>query len=280
MLSPSNAQHGTEAEINMPRLFHFDLAGDKPQREGFPDATNLHRVLDIFCGTGEWMLATAPAYPQTEVVGIERDTQLLDTAHTQARSKGVSNVNFMQMDPLQKIDLPDNSFDLVNLRFLATIVPRNLWPKLLAESLRLARPGGIIRLTETDLPISNSVAFEHFNGLIASSLYTTHRSFSPDGVSFAITPMLSELLAQAGCTDIQQATSVSNFSAGMATHASVTQALAHTYQLIQPFLSKATGVSGANQEEIITAYQQMLSEMQADSFCATAFYLTVWGKKP
>lgn len=280
MISPSDSQHGTGAEISMPRLFQFDLTGERLPQEGFPGSTNLHSVLDVFCGAGEWVLATAQAYPQTEVVGIELDPQLLDTAHTQARLKRLSNVNFMQMDPLQKIDLPDNSFDLVNLRFLATIVASDSWPQILAECLRLTRPGGCIRLTETDLPISNSVAFEHFNGLIASALYTTQRSFSPDGVSFAITPMLSGLLAQAGCRDIQRTTSVNNFSAGRDTHAAVTQELAHTYQLIQPFLSKANAVRGVHQDEVMKIYQQMLSEMQADSFCAIAFYLTVWGKKP
>lgn len=277
MVSSTDTGHGTEATFTMPRLFQFDLDEDPLQQSGSVDAATPTHVLDVASGAGEWVLAVAQRYPQTHIVGIERDAELINQARAQAHSKGVSNVSFLHMDPLQKLDLPDNSFDVVNLRFVATIVPSTLWPHVLKECLRVTRSGGIIRLTETDLPISTSIAFEQFNGFIARLLYTTHQSFSPDGVSFAITPMLSDLLSQAGCLDIQQTTAISNFSTGTAAHAPVIQDITQTYQQMQPFLSQA---HVAMQEEISHTYQEMVSEMQAENFCAVAFYMTVRGKKP
>lgn len=275
MVSSANTQDETNATFTMPRLFQFDLLADPLQQE--VELTPSSRILDVASGAGEWVLAIAQRYPQTHIVGIEPDSQLLEQARTQAHAQDVSNVSFLQMNPLQTFDLPDNSFDVVNLRFMATIVPATLWPQVLQECLRVTRSGGIIRLTETDLPISTSVAFERFSGFIAHSLYTTHRSFSPDGVSFAITPMLSSLLSQAGCINIQQVTSISNFSTGMAAHDPVVQGITQTYQQVQPVLSQ-TNV--ATQEEIAHTYQDMVSNMQSDSFSAVAFYMTAWGQKP
>jgi hypothetical protein len=63
----------------------------------------------------------------------------------------------------------------------------------------------------------------------------------------------------------------------MPAHADLCQHLSETYRLVQPFLMR-TGVT--TQEEVEQTYQQMLSEMQSDDFCAGAFSLTVWGTKP
>ena len=275
MVSAANTQDETNATFTMPRLFQFDLLADSLQLE--VEFTSSSRILDIASGAGEWVLALAQRYPQAHIVGIERNSQLLEQARAQAHAQGLGNVSFLQMDALQTFDLPDNSFDVVNLRFVATIVPATLWPQVLQECLRVTRSGGIIRLTETDLPISTSVAFERFSGFIAGALYTAHQSFSPDGVSFAITPMLSSLLSQAGCINIQQVTAITNFSTGMAAHDPVMQGITQTYQQVQPLLSQA---NVATQEEIAHTYQQMVSDMQADNFSAVAFYMTAWGQKP
>lgn len=275
MVSSTSTQDETNATFTMPRLFQFDLLADPLQLE--VELTPSSRILDVASGAGEWVLALAHRYPQTHIVGIEPDSQLLEQAHAQAHAQGVSNVSFLQMDPLQTFDLPDNSFDVVNLRFMATLVPAPLWPQVLQECLRVTRSGGIIRITETDLPISTSVAFERFSGYIARVLYTDHKSFSPDGVSFAITPMLSSLLSQAGCVNIHQSTAISNFSSGMAAHDVATQGIIHTYRQVQPIVSQA---NVATQEEIAHTYQDMVSDMQSDSFSAVAFYMTVWGQKP
>jgi ubiquinone/menaquinone biosynthesis C-methylase UbiE len=212
-----------------------------------------------------------------QVVGIDSSTGLIDNARAQAQATGAKNTRFMYMHPFQRLDFPNDSFDLVNVRFVASFVSRDTWPALLQECLRITRRGGTVRLTESDLPISNSRAFENYTGMIARALFLTRQTFSPDGVSLSITPMLSQLLQQAGYVDIQQATYAVNFSTGMDAHAEVTEDLAHTYQLVQPFLV-TTGA--ATQEEASQLYQQVLADMQAEDFSAVGFYLVVWGKKP
>lgn len=113
--------------------------------------------------------------------------------------------------------------------------------------------------------------------MISHALCLAKYSFSPDGRTLSITPMLSRLLQNAGYVDIQRTPYVTNFSNGMEAHADMYQDFSDTYRLVQPFLIKMGVIT---QEEVDQVYQQMLAEMRSDSFCAVGFYLTVWGKKP
>ena len=263
-----------------PRLFNFDLPFVKKTDQPLPEQTDvstIQSILDIASGSGEWAIATAQAYPHMQVVGIDNDVPMVESARAQARARGVDNVHFTIMDPFQKLEMPDSSFELVNARFINGFIPAEAWSKVLSEFLRVTRAGGCIRLTEGELPISSNPAFAQIGGMISQALFMTGRSFSPEGRLLSITPALQRLLQDAGCQDTQQVVSVTNFSAGMEAHADLSDDFSRTYRLVQPFLLNA-GVT--TQEEVEQLYQQMQGEMHADDFSAVGFYLTVWGKKP
>ena len=266
--------------VEIPRLFHFDLPPLKQTGQPFPeqsDVSSIHRVLDIASGNGEWVMSAAQAAPQMQFTGIERNAQLAQSARAQAKASGVNNATFTTMDPFGPLDLPDGTFDLVNARYIVGLLEASAWPRALAEYVRVSRPGGIIRLTENDLPITSGSAFEKLSAMIAQAFTVTKRSFSPSGRLLSITPMLKGLLSDAGCQDVRQVVWFINFSAGMPFHAEVKEALAQVYQLVQPLLVSALG---AKQEEIVQLYRQMLAEMQSERFSATGLSLTVWGTKP
>jgi len=274
----SSALPGQDVEV--PRLFHFDLPRLKQTGQPFPeqtDVSSIHRVLDIASENGEWAISAAQALPQVQFVGIERNAQLVENARAQAKASGVSNATFTVMDPFAPLDLPDGTFDLVNARYIVGLLEAAAWPNVLREFVRVTRPGGVIRLVENDLPISNTVAFAHLGALISDALYETKRSFSSEGRLLSVTPALKRLLQDAGCQEVQQAVWFINFSAGIPAHADICQHLAQTYRSVQPLLIRM-GVT--TQEAVEQTYQQMLSEMQSDDFCAGAFSLTVWGTRP
>jgi len=272
----SYAEHG----VGVPRLFNFDLLHIQKTGQTLPDQadiSSIHSVLDIASGSGEWAIATAQAYPHMQVVGVDSDAQMIDSARAQAKARGVDNVSFTSMHPFQALDMPDGSFDLVNACFINGLILAEAWPKVLQEFWRVTRPGGRIRLTENELPITNNPAFANLGGMISRALYLTRRSFSPEGRLLSITPALKRLLQDAGCQDTRQVVYVTNFSAGMEAHTVLSRDFSRTYQLALPFLINA-GVT--TQEEVEQLYQQMQVGMQSDDFCAVVLYLTVWGKKP
>ncbi|HZR42001.1 MAG TPA: class I SAM-dependent methyltransferase [Ktedonobacteraceae bacterium] len=267
-------------DVALSRLFQFDLPRLKQSNQLFPeqgDTSATLRVLDIASGSGEWTISAAQAAPQVQFVGIERDERLVEQARSQALAQGVENVNFIVMNPFQPLDLPAGSFDLINARYIVGMLPASDWSNAIREFMRIARPGGILRLTETDLPITSSPALAQLGALISQTYCQTKRSFSPDGRLLSVTPALKRLLQDAGCQDVQQAVWTINFSTEMSAHTEVCQSLAQTYQLVLPFLVSNAAIT---QEEAEQTYQQMLTQMQSERFDALAFSLTVWGTTP
>jgi len=262
----------------LPRLFNLDLPRLKQTGQPLPEqnaAASFHQLLDIASGSGEWALMAALAAPDMQIVGIESDAQLLSQAQVQAH--GVENVRFTAMNPFQGLDLSENTFDLVNARYLVGLLPAEWWPGVLSEFVRVTQPKGVVRLTETDLPITNSVAVEQMSSWISKAYAATKRSFSPTGRMLSMTPMLLRLLQDAGCQDVKQVAWNINFSAGMPAYAEMTEDLARTYRLVQAFLVR---VGVASLEEVERTYEQMLDDMRSEGFSASALSLTVWGIKP
>ncbi len=147
--------------LGIPRLFNFDLPSIQNTHQALPeqaDVSTISSVLDIASGSGEWAIATAQAYPHMQVVGIDSDIQMVDNARARAKVRGIDNVRFTVMAPFEPLDISGGSFDLVNVRFIVGLIPAEAWPKVLQEFLRVTRPGGHIRLTENDLPITSSTA--------------------------------------------------------------------------------------------------------------------------
>ncbi|MBX5457537.1 MAG: methyltransferase domain-containing protein [Thermogemmatispora sp.] len=235
------------------------------------------RVLDLACGPGGWALELAFRFPKVEIIGIDISPSVIEYANAQAWSRGLENVHFQVGNVMESLPFPDQSFDLINGRALCGFMLPNSWPRLLAECFRLLKPGGILRCTETEQPLTTSPAFEHFCALGTQALKRAGQSFSPDGRHIGITPVLPRLLRQAGFERVRLRASAIEWSIGTEGHYPVFKDYLVAMELVQPFLLK-TGV--AAKEELERLYQQAVAEMQADDFCAIWTLLTVWGEKP
>lgn len=102
------------------------------------------RCLDIGCGPGGITgLMAERAGRSGQVTGIDMDASFI--AH--ARSRAPAHVEFQQRDAFQT-GLPDASFDLVHMRFVASTAGDP--DRLFAEAIRLTRPGGTVAFQEPD----------------------------------------------------------------------------------------------------------------------------------
>ncbi|GCE20642.1 hypothetical protein KDK_44420 [Dictyobacter kobayashii] len=107
-------------------------------------------MLDIACGPGGWALDLAFARPDMEVIGIDISQTMITYATASANSQDLRNISFDVMDTTQRLDFPDHSFDLVNGRLLSSFLRKDAWVGLFQECKRILRPGGVLRITETD----------------------------------------------------------------------------------------------------------------------------------
>lgn len=269
-----------ENAAEMARLTNQDRLLTQAMGGLFPpdiDLSNIHSVLDVGCGPGGWVLDVAHAYPKIKVTGIDISKLMAEYARAQARVQWLDNATFIAMDALKPLEFPDNSFDLVNARFISSFTPKTAWPGVVQEFLRVLRPGGVIRLTEPEFPISNSPAVENLVAMFARAMQKAGQSFSPDGRLMGITPMLSHFLRNANCQNIRVQAYVLDGSAGAEAYVSQYQNAMVFLKLLQPFIIRAGETTN---EEFDKIYQQALFEMHMDSYCSAWYYLSAWGTKP
>lgn len=270
----------SESAAEMARLMRQDhlltqgMGGLFPER---PDLSNIERILDIACGPGGWVMEVAFANPEIDVVGVDISQTMIEYARAQAKVQMLDNASFKVMNALKPLDFPDGSFDLVNTRFIVAFMLPSVWPKFVRECRRILSPGGVLRLTDLEWGFSNKAAFEKYSGLFSQALQKAGQSFSPNGLHMGITPMLVRILQDAGYQNIQKKAHMIDFSAGTEANEGFYQDLKVGFKLVQPFLTKW---KVATQEEVDELYEQLLTEMRSDDFCAYWLLITAWGEKP
>ncbi len=237
----------------------------------------LKSVLDLACGPGGWVIDLAYAVPTAQVVGVDVSANSISYAQSQARAQGLDNARFQVMDILKPLDFPDNSFDLVNARLLFAFMPKHAWLPLIKECQRILRPGGIMRMTEISDGMSTSLAVSQLNVKVSKALFLTGQSFSPDGQTLGIVPMLGRFLLDAGYVSLGKAAMPVDASARMDAHWQFYQNFKVLHRLLKPFLLQ---MKVTTSEEFEQLYEQAMEDIESDSFCALNFILTAWGEKP
>lgn len=238
----------------------------------------MHTILDIGCGPGEWALEIAQRFPKHQVIGVDISERMIAYAQYCARDRGISNVQFQVMDARQPLAFPDAFFAMIHARFITGFLSTVTWPVVMRECFRLLHPGGILCDTEfEELGITTSAALAHYNHLLIEAARRAGQCFAPAGDVYGITSVQARLLHEAGFRHIGQQAHAMNYSAGMPTHIGMCDNFNTFLNLVQPFLVRS-GI--ATQEDISALYARTMEEMQDDSFCAIAFFQSVWGSKP
>ncbi len=240
------------------------------------DAGIFRHVLDVGCGTGGWMLEAAETYPEMNLVGIDINPLMIDYSRTQAKTQGLENrVEFHVMDALKKLEFPENSFDLVNLRFGASFVRTWEWPNLLLEMQRVVRPGGIIRLTDCEIgTYGTSQATSQLHEVLLHAFYKAGHLFTEE--TTGITGHLAELLTKSWCEEVQVKSYPLEFRAGTPEGEAFKEDMEYVFQMTRPFVQKWGGIP----ENYDTLYRQSHKDMEQADFFAIWPHLTAWGRKP
>lgn len=133
-------------------------------RTAFPpvDGAGPQRVVDLGCGFGKSTWPLALAYPDAEIIGIDLSAPNLRLAHAHAIERGLSIRN-VQGD-VSRTGLADDSVDVVTASMLLHELPTEVLRAVLAEAVRILRPGGVLRFLEfcpTGDPVRDATVYEH-----------------------------------------------------------------------------------------------------------------------
>jgi SAM-dependent methyltransferase len=171
-----------------------------PESASLLDRVGLTRgqhAIDLGCGPrGVIELMCERALPGGRVVGLDADPNHVAMARELVAKLGLSDVQILLGDA-RRTDLPSNAFDVVHARTLLITVPEPA--VILAEMIRLARPGGWVASLEPDtecvICYPPHPAFDRLCEIFAGA-------FSRNGADPHMGRRLAELYHSAGLTDV------------------------------------------------------------------------------
>lgn len=135
---PSYVIHSDEEPLRLDRQARIYGIDDDLK---YASLRNGDKILDAGSGSGSAARLFGAKYPESRIVGLDRNEFYLDYARRAAAHEGLENVEFIDGDVLA-LPFPEASFDVVWSKHLLQWVSERT--PALAEFVRVTKPGGRI----------------------------------------------------------------------------------------------------------------------------------------
>jgi ubiquinone/menaquinone biosynthesis C-methylase UbiE len=226
-------------------------------------------AIDLGCGPrGILDLLAARVSPGGRVVGLDADP-----AHTAMAARFVSDQRLNGVEVVtadaRHTGLPSGSFDLVHARTLLVNVPDPA--HVVAEMVRLAKPGGMVAVAEPDtehaLCYPPDPAFDRIRQIFSVA-------FSRNGADPAIGRRVPELFRQAGLADVQVESRTQMYPPGNSRRT----VRLDLVRAMRPQIMEMGLTSAAELDELDEAARPHLEDPRTVIMSGLLFL--VWGRKP
>ena len=226
-------------------------------------------AIDLGCGpSGIIDLLSAAVSPGGRVVGLDADPAHAAMARQYAARHGLADVEVVTADA-RHTGLPASSFDLVHARTVLVTIPDPA--EVVAEMVRLARPGGWVAGQEPDteyfICYPPLPAWDRLREIF-------HASFGRAGADLHIGRRLTELYRDAGLEDIAVATHTAAYPVG------------HSRRTILPDLVRSLSPViielGLTDQPGLASLDRAVREHLADprTIMVSHLLFAAWGRKP
>jgi ubiquinone/menaquinone biosynthesis C-methylase UbiE len=228
-----------------------------------------HSAIDLGCGPrGILELLASRVSPGGRVIGLDADPAHTAMAAELAAARGLAGVQVIQGDA-RRSGLPSGSFDLVHARTLLVTVPEPA--QVVAEMVRLAKPGGWVAALEADT--------EH------ALCYPPHPAFdriceihpvvfARNGADPIVGRRVPELFRQAGLADVDVEIRAASYPPG-STRRTI------RLDLVRSMRPKIVELGLASEEELDAldaAARAHIGDPRTVVMSALTFL--IWGRKP
>jgi ubiquinone/menaquinone biosynthesis C-methylase UbiE len=155
-------------------------------------------ILDVGTGSGRWAMEMAALFPTARIVGLDLAPPSDDTATLgQGLDVRPGNYVFTAGNILEGLPFPDQSFDFVHQRLLFSAIPRDRWPVVIQELVRVTRVGGWVELAECGTPEDGGPGY--------MGLWQSWIDFlAKRNVDFTIGKHIGQMLISGGLANVQQ----------------------------------------------------------------------------
>jgi ubiquinone/menaquinone biosynthesis C-methylase UbiE len=226
-------------------------------------------TIDVGCGPlGILDLLAERTGAGAEVIGLERDPNMLEFGHELMAERKLDSVRLIQGDARQT-GMPASSFDLAHARLLLVNVPEP--ESVVAELARIARPGGWVASEEVDWI---SWVCDPIHPAWTRLIDINADIWRKRGMDVNVGRRLPRMLKNAGLTDIQW------------------RAQAPVFRHTDSYQYLLLAFSEINHEEMIKSgytteaeYNELTSSLRAHledagTFVTWSLFYQVWGRKP
>lgn len=226
-------------------------------------------AIDLGCGPrGIIDLLAERVSPGGRVVGLDADPALTALAGDFAAERGLDGVQVVTGDA-RRTGLPSGSFDLVHTRTLLINIPEPA--EVVAEMVRLARPGGWVASMEFDMEYAlcypPHAAFRRLCELFTAV-------FARNGADPCVGRRLSELFRDAGLADVAVEARAPVYPAGYSRRT----IRADLVRAMRPHILQMGLAGEAELDELDAAARAHLNDPRTVTISALMFL--VWGCKP
>lgn len=256
------------------------LGGTMPEQES-PE--QFHRVLDVGCGAGGWLIECARIYPLMHTLeGVDINPETVAFAKSQAEMAGVSDrVHIQKMDVLNEgIKYPNGYFDLVSLRYAVGWLRIWDWSKLIVEMKRVLREGGTVRFMEVQYLETDLQWLSRYWDM--GRTVARNAGYLTPQISH-ITELLPEYLRDAQFSQVQRVVKEAVYVYGTPEHALFIENQKKLLPGLETYLRKWTNLDAYLHEWHVSNYQQLvkniLQEMESEGSSWSQPIETVWAKK-
>jgi ubiquinone/menaquinone biosynthesis C-methylase UbiE len=226
-------------------------------------------ALDLGCGPrGILDLLAAAVSPGGRVVGLDADPGHVATAAAGYPRSGPGNVRVIRGDA-RHTRLPAGSFDLVHARTLLVTIPEPAG--VLAEMVRLARPGGWVAGQEPD--VEHALCYPPLPAW--DRLWEIFRAaFTRAGADLHIGRRLAQMYRQAGLVDVQVQVYAGVYPAGHSRRTVIPDLV----RSLRPVIAQLGLASDDEMNEVDRAVRRHLDD--PDTLMMPHLLVAAWGRKP
>jgi ubiquinone/menaquinone biosynthesis C-methylase UbiE len=225
-------------------------------------------TIDVGCGPlGILDLLAERTGPGAEVIGLERDPDMIDFGRELMAERRLDSVQLIQGDA-RRTEMPTDSFDLAHARLLLVNLPDP--EEVVGELVSIARPGGWVALEEVDWV---SWTCDPIHPAWTRLIEINADIWRKRGMNVNIGRSLPRLLTQAGLTDVQYKT-----------HTPVYR-YTDTYQYLLLAFSKINRAEMIERGDLTEAeYTELTDSLHAhlsnpSTFVTGSLFCQAWGRR-
>lgn len=127
-------------------------------RKNIPITNKVTSLLDVGCGTGQFLKETVQVFPNLKVSGLDLSPSMVEETKRKLPIQSIILIGDAELLPFK-----ESQFDVVTAIHMMYHVPNQ--KKALSEMMRVTKQGGIIFITTTDYDVSSGLNKLHYEGL-------------------------------------------------------------------------------------------------------------------